>query len=185
MRRPSFSAVAALVFATSLSLGCRSAGPYGHASLYAPLEGEARATAGVTEYDPVMVQRFPEQWRAKPVSLFAVVTNRGTGPGGAPYLALSLRVLEPRNKCAGGEEESCRVTVSDREHGKLHALVRLSADDDIGEKSVNTGSLVRIVGKIGEEPDPADGTPIVSATFVRHWPRGSYVTSRAAAHMLR
>lgn len=176
---------AALSASVLLVAACHSAGPYGHSKVYAPTSDETNALAAAKDYDPVMAQRFPEQWRGKPVSVFGVVTNRGAGQDGAAYLALSVRTLEPRNLCDTDDEDTCRVTVGDREHAKLHALLKLGADDDIGEHSIGLGSLVRIVGTLGEDVDPNDGTPILRATFYRHWPRGFYVTAAAAGLMRR
>jgi hypothetical protein len=165
--------------------GCHSGGPYGHSKVYAPTGDEERAIAAAKEYDPVMAQRTPEQWRKKPVSLFGVVTNRGSGPGGAAYVALSVRALEPRNLCESDDEDSCRVAVSDREYARIHVLLNLVADDDLGEHSVGMSSLLRVAGTIGEDIDPIDGTPILRASFYRHWPRGFFVTAKAAAVMRR
>ena len=145
----------------------------------------AQLASAAKEYDPVMAQRSPDQWRGKPVSFFGVVTNRGSGPGGATYLAMSVRTLEPRNLCEAEDEDSCRVTVSDREHAVVHVLLNPTGDDEMGEHSVGMSSLLRIVGTTGDEVDPNDGTPIFRATFYRHWPRGFYVTSKAAAVLRR
>src|SRR4051812_40120348 len=89
------SALVALVALAAVALaGCHSAGPYGHAPTYATPSEEAAHVAGAREYDPVMFARQPEEWRKGNVTLFGIVTNRGTAPGGA-YLALSVRRLEP------------------------------------------------------------------------------------------
>lgn len=163
---------------------CGGAGPYGHSPKYVPLGDETRAVAGAREYDPIMVQRDPDGWRKKPTSLFGVVTARGTGPGGGTYLTLSVRTLEPRNLCDNmHDDDSCRVTVSDRDFGVVHAIVQLHGEDDVGEHSVGGGSLLRLVGMIGEDVDPEDGTPILRATYYRHWPRYFYVTKSAAREM--
>jgi hypothetical protein len=164
--------------------GCHGAGPYGHAPNYVPLSEERSAVAGAREYDPVMVQRSPEQWRKTRVALFGVVTNRGTGPGGGAYLTLSLRTVESRNLCTNhNDDDSCRVTVSDRDFGPVHALLALQPDDDVGEHSLGAGSLVRLVGVFGEDVDPVDGAPIIRATYYRHWPRYFYVTNASAGAM--
>jgi hypothetical protein len=163
---------------------CHSPGPYGFSPNYAPLDAEETAVTGATEYDPVMVQRDPEGWRKKRVTLFGVVTTRGSGPGGGAYLSLSVRRLEPRNLCDNAnDEDSCRVTVSDRDFGVVHALAPLSPDDDFGPGSIGPGSLVRVVGGFGEDLDPTDGTPVLRATYYRHWPRNFYVTRASAVHM--
>ena len=51
-----------------LCAACSSAGPYGYAPTYTPLDEEETAAEGAKEFDPVMAKRFPEEWRDKPVS---------------------------------------------------------------------------------------------------------------------
>lgn len=158
--------------------GCRSAGPYSYAPKYIATSDEETAATGAREYDPVMYQREPETWRKSSTVLFGVVSSRAPGPGGQAYLTLSVRRLEPRNLCTNAnDDDTCRVTVTDRDFGKIHALAKLKPEDDVGEKSVGVGSLVRIAGQLGEDVDPNDGSPIIRATFYRHWPRYYYVTS--------
>lgn len=173
-----------LLVGSLLLAACGGGGQYGHAVNYAPLSDEEKALTGAREYDPVMFQRKPEEWRAKPVSLFGVVTSRASGPGGGAYLTLSVRRLEPRNLCdSNADESTCRVTVSDADFGVVHVNVAFKGDDDMGEHSVGGGSLVRVVGMFGEDVDPADGSPIMRATYYRHWPRYFFVTKAAAAQM--
>jgi hypothetical protein len=165
-------------------LGCHSAGPYGHAVNYEPLGDEEKFASAAREYDPVMFQRQPDEWRAKPTSLFGVVTNRGSGSGGGAYLTVSVRRLEPRNLCDNAnDEDSCRVTVSDRDFGVVHAIASLRPEDDVGEHSVGIGSLVRVVGLFGQDLDSNDGAPIIRATYYRHWPRYTYVTKASSVNM--
>lgn len=164
-----------------LLAACHSAGPYGYAAQYANGEGEETAATGAKEYDPVMYGREPEQWRKGTSSLFGVVTGRAPGPGGAASLTMNVRRIEPRNLCTNkNDEDTCRVTVSDRDFGVVHALVMLRPEDDIGEHAVGVGSLVRVIGKLGEDADPNDGAPTLRATFYRHWPRYFYVTKSNA-----
>jgi hypothetical protein len=170
---------------SALFIGCHGAGPYGHARVYVTASGEDRAAAPAAEYDAFQFERTPDKLKGKQVWLFGVVTQRRPGPGGTAYLALSLRTLQPRNLCDNDEEDSCRVTVSEREMGRAHAMVALQGDDEIGERSVGLGSLVRVVGHVAEEVDPSDGTGVVRGEFYRHWPRGYYVTTKAAAVMHR
>jgi hypothetical protein len=92
-----------------------------------------------------------------------------------------LRALAPHNQCESRDEDSCRVTVSDRETGRAHALLTLTAEDDLGERSVGLGSLLRVVGTIAQDVDPTDGSAIVRAAFYRHWPRGFYKASKSGA----
>ena len=169
-----------------LVASCSSAGPYGHSPVYSPLDEEKAAIAGATDYDPVMAKRSPEQWKGKTVSLFGVVANRTPGAGGNTELKLSVRTLEPRNLCDSTDEDSCRVTVSSREHAVAHALLHLSsAEDDIGEHSIGLSSLVRVVGTLSDEVDPSDGEPVIRAKYYRHWPRAYYVTTADRGTMLR
>jgi hypothetical protein len=164
--------------------GCHSSGAYGYAPNYAPTSDEEAAVKGAREYDPVMYRREPEEWRRSKVTLFGVVTGRAPGPGGAASLTLSVRRLEPRNLCSNAnDEDTCRVTVSDRDFGVVHALAPLRPEDDMGEHSVSAGSLVRVIGQFGEDSDPADGNPVLRASFYRHWPRHFYVTKANADTM--
>ena len=164
---------------------CHSPGQYGFSRAYTPLDEEQEAVVKAKEFDPVMAQRSPDEWQGKPVSLFGIVKNRTAGPGGRADLTLSVRRLEPRNLCDSEDESSCRVTVSDREHAVVHALVKLSADDDIGKLSVGAGSLLRVVGPISDDVATGDGTPVIRADYYRHWPRNYFVTSADRSHMRR
>jgi hypothetical protein len=162
---------------------CHSAGTYGHSKVYAPTSSEESAVARNEEYDA----RPSAAGKAKdrPTWLFGVVTHRSAGPGGAAYVALSLRTLQTRNLCDSDDEDTCRVTVSEREMGRAHALLALSAEDEMGQESVGLGSLLRIVGNVTQDLDPNDGTAILRASFYRHWPRGFYVTTKASSVMKR
>jgi hypothetical protein len=174
-----------LFFLALLASACHSAGQYGFARTYEPLGSEEDAQKGVKDYDPVMAQRAPDDWKGKSVSVFGVVKVRNPGPGGTSDITLSVRTLEPRNLCDTADEDSCRVTVSDREHAVVHALVKLEDEDDIGKNSVGPGSLLRIIGPIRDTVDSSDGTSVIRATYHRHWPRNFYVTTADRAHMRR
>jgi hypothetical protein len=179
-RRAALAAALCLWFS-----GCHSPGPYGHSRVYSPLDAEETAAASAKPYDPVMVQRTPDQWKGKSVSVFGVVKARREGSGGANHLTLSVRSVEARNLCDSEDEDSCRVTVSEREHAVIHAQVKLEAEDDIGEKSIGPGSLVRVIGVVGDDVDANDGMPVLRATFYRHWPRNFYVTTADRENMRR
>lgn len=163
--------------------GCHSAGPYGHAPRYVQLDEETAAVSGAREYDPVMVERQPDQWRKGNIVLFGVVESRSAGPGGQALLKMSVRRLEPRNLCESeNDDDSCRVTVSDKDFGVVSALVVLRGDDDVGPRAVGQRSLLRIVGSLGQDVSP-DGTPILHASYYRHWPPFFYVTRQSATVM--
>jgi hypothetical protein len=165
------------VLLTLLLTACASAGPYGHSRTYSPLDEEESFAAGTVEYDPVMAKRSPDQWKGKTVSVFGVVLGRSPGSGGTAEVKLSVRTLEPRNLCDSSDDDSCRVTVGEHEHAVVHALLHLSAEDDIGERSMGPRSLVRVIGTLTDDVDPSDGEPVLRAKYYRHWPRGYYVTT--------
>lgn len=171
----------ALVFAAALS--CASAGPYGYSRSYEPLDEEEDAAAGARAYDPVMASRSPARWKDVKISVYGVVTARREGPGGTTHVTLSLRTLEPRNLCESRDDSSCRVTVSEREHGVVHAHLALRPEDALGAQSVNPGSLVRVIGKISDQVDENDGGHTLKAVYYRHWPRNYYVTTAARSFM--
>jgi hypothetical protein len=176
-----FAAFAGLTVSVA---ACHSAGPYGHDPRYAELSDETTAVAGAREYDPVMVDRQPEEWRKGTIVLFGVVESRTPGPGGQAMLKLSVRRLEPRNLCDNEhDDDSCRVTVSDKDFGIVYALVTLRGDDDMGPRAVGQKSLVRIVGTLGQDVAPSDGAHVLHATYVRHWPMYFYVTRSSASNM--
>ena len=174
-----------LSLATPLVLSCHGAGPYGHSKAYTPRSAEESAVSGNKEYDPLLAERALDKLKGRSVWLFGVVTNRGSGPGGAAYVALSLRTLQQKNLCETDDEDSCRVTVSEREMGRAHALIALAAEDDMGQESVGLGSLLRVARAVTQDLDPNDGTPILRTTYYRHWPRGFYVTTKASSFMKR
>jgi hypothetical protein len=169
---------------TAAATACHGAGPYGHSPRYVELSDETAAAAGARDYDPVMVERQPEAWRKGTVSLFGVVENRSAGPGGQALLKLSVRRLELRNLCESNQDDdSCRVTVSDKDFGVVWALVELRGDDDVGPRSVGQRSLLRIVGTLGQDVATADGAPVLHARWSRHWPVYFYVTRASARDM--
>ena len=174
----------ALVLTFAL-FGCGSAGQYGHSRAYQPLSAEDSAAEGSREYDPVMAERDKADWKKGTVSLFGVVKSRTAAKDGGAYVSLSMRTLSDRNLCDDFDEDTCRVTVSEHEHAVLHATLKLASEDDIGQNSVGKGSLLRVVGKLTDEVDPDDGTPVLRASYYRHWPRNFFVTTADAAHMTR
>jgi hypothetical protein len=175
----SWLVAASVLFVTA----CSSAGPYGYSRTYVPLSPEADAADGAHDYDPVMAERDKVEWKKRKVSVFGIVNKRAEGPSGTAYVTLSVRTLEARNLCEALDEQTCRVTVGEHEFAIVHALLKLSPSDDIGEKSLNRGSLVRVLGKLTDEVDPEDGTPVMKAEYYRHWPRNYFVTTASRPDM--
>jgi len=174
-----------LTLLSLVSLACHSAGPYGYARNYQPLSAEQSASEGAREFDPVMAERDKEDWKKGTVSLFGVVKARTSAKSGGAYLTLSMRTLSPRNLCDDFDEDTCRVTVSEHEHATLHAIVKLSSEDEVGEHSLGKGSLVRVVGQLTDEVDPDDGASVLRVSYYRHWPRHFYVTTAMASGMTK
>jgi hypothetical protein len=165
------------------ALGCGGAGAYGHAPHYVELGDEATAAAGAREYDPMMAERQPDQWRQAKVALFGVVDKREVGPGGQARLTLSVRRLEERNLCdSESDSDTCRVTVSDKDFGVVTVLASLKGDDDVGPRSVGPRSLLRVVGTIGQDV-ASTGSLVLHANWYRHWPPFYYVTRASARDM--
>jgi hypothetical protein len=163
-----------VALAIVLSAGCGGS-PYGHAPRYVPADREDAFVAGARPYDAAAPQRPGDA--ARRVVLFGVVDSRAAGPGGQALLKLRVRALEPSNQCGrAGDDDSCRVTVSEKDFGVAWALVELRADDDVGPRAVGQRSLLRIVGTVGQDVSPADGAPVVHALWYRHWPRSEYVS---------
>ena len=177
--------VLALPSLTLLLLGCHSAGPYGFARTYQPLSAEKSAVEGARQFDPVMAERDKEDWKKGTVTLFGIVKGRSSAKSGGAYLTLSMRTLSDRNLCDDFDEDTCRVTVSEHEHATLHAIVKLTSEDEVGEHSVGKGSLVRVVGQLTDEVDPDDGASVLRVSYYRHWPPAFYVTEQARSYMRR
>jgi hypothetical protein len=166
----------ALVSLSLALFACSSAGQYGYSRTYSPLDEEEDFLDGTRELDPVMVERAPRTWSKSRISVFGVVKERKQAPGGASDLTLSMRSLEPRNLCDSMDEETCRVTISEREHAIVHAIVALKGEDDLGKHAVAPGSLVRVIGKLAQGVDE-DGSYVLQTEYLRHWPRDYYVTT--------
>lgn len=166
--------VSAVVSFTALA-ACGGAGRWGHARQYVPTKDEKSATEGARELDAPMATLKPEAWRGQKVKFFMVVSDRKPAPGGGAYLTGQLHTLNEINGCDNKyDEDSCRVTIKPTGHEVVHASVRLLPDDDVGELRVSTGSLVRVVGVLGDATDPDDGKLVINATWYRQWPMGYY-----------
>jgi hypothetical protein len=182
LRRSALRLGAALA-ALLLSAGCHSAGQYGYARSYDPLSEEEDAVEGAREFDPIMMEREPESWRGTKLSIFGVVKGRSQAPGGGAYLTLSVRRLLDRNLCDSMDEDTCRVSVTDHEFGLIHAVVKLTPEDDLGKLSLSSGSLVRVIGTLTDDVDKNDGMQVLKGSYYRHWPRNYFVTDSDRDHM--
>lgn len=171
-----------------LTLGaCSSPGPYGYAQLYSPLDAEEAATEDSVPYDPSAARRKPDTWKGRLVSTFGVVTEVQSGPNdGTRRVRLSMRGLQPRNLCAGPDDDTCRVTVTETEFSVVWAVVPLEALQPVitPPNPVQRGSLLRVVGKFVPSKDASE-LPTIDVHFARHWPYQTYVTTGARESMRR
>jgi len=185
VRRHRPRAIAFLAFCVLTWCGCSSAGPYGFSRDYTPLSAEETALQGSERYDPVMSKRLPNEWRSKKLDVFGVVLARAEGRDGLADLTLSVRRLAARNLCEEADADTCRVTVSDQELARVHALVKLDQADTVGNDRVQPRSLMRVLGKLEDQPNKEDGSDVLLASYYRHWPAAYFVTEQARSYMRR
>lgn len=176
-----------LLGASLLALGCASAGPFGHAQLYTPLDVEESATQGSVPFDPSAARRKPETWKGRRVAAFGVITDIAkSNDAGTQRVLLSMRGLQPRNLCDGPDDETCRVTVTEKEFAQLWAVIPEGKVVPVRtpKDRLQPGSLLRVVGNLEPAPNDTD-PPTVNADFARHWPLQMYVTTSARQSMRR
>lgn len=192
--------------------GCGAGGSYGYAKTYEPLsdEEELLETADVhLSYE--QVRRAPRGYVNAKLAWFGVVEEMHAVPcvkglsqrelsmcqSGKKLMEvfLSYRTHRRRHLCTDASDSSCRVTVSDRDGGKVVARMSIAPSELEGDDRIWRGSLVRIYGspEVPKElPGPEslqvpdeDIPVIVNVDWYRHWPMGRYVTSGDASHMRR
>jgi hypothetical protein len=179
-RRGLWSSIGLLVLAA-----CSSAGPYGFSRTYSSLDAEESALQGSERYDPVMSKRLPAEWHTKKLDVFGIVLARAEGRDGLADLTLSVRRLAARNLCEEADESTCRVTVGDQELARVHALVKLGQNDNVGSERVQPRSLVRVVGKLEDQTNKDDGSDVLVSDYYRHWPPAYFVTEQARSYLRR
>ncbi len=177
MRAPRFLPLVVLLAA------CGGAGPYGYAREYEPLGDEEEWAEREQRIPYEDVRRDPADHVSSTVGWFGVVTGVDAS-GDRARVAMSFRTHQARHLCEDERDSSCRVTVSDRSSGPFTAVVALRPEDQSGQDRVWQGSLLKVYGSPNGEFDDQGG-PVVEAQWYRHWPRGNYVTTGAAASMRR
>lgn len=180
------------------TLSACGAGQYGYARQYVATgdEDEYLERAQPLSYEEV--RRGSGAAATALVTWFGVVTAVEPGEGGLSKITATYRTPQARNLCRDERASSCRVTVSDRPGGVFSAHVRLADEDRSGADAVKIGSLVRIYGRAVAQQRPASATPqivegvptavtptdfpepLLNVEYYRHWPRGTFVTTRAA-----
>jgi hypothetical protein len=180
MRRSALS----LALISCFVAGCGGGGAYGYARTYAAL-GEEQAYL-----ERAVEASFEEVRRTRPeeqpfLSWFGVVRAVEDAGGGRVRVSLSLRAHQERHLCRGPEEDTCRVTVSERELGTFTALFTARPEDlREGTGRLQTGSMLRLYGTATAETD-AGGGPVIEVEWYRHWPPSTYVTTASRGSMRR
>ncbi len=166
------------------ALGC-AGNPYGYARTYLPLDDEASYAAQAIEPPYGDVQRDPGSFGDRLIGWFGVVQDVASQDDGTVLVRMSQRPHVDRQLCSGRSDDSCRVTVSERDLGPFSVRVRLrSGADSEGENRVQRESLLKIYGKPSGDYDTTGG-PFLTVEYYRHWPRGQYVDTTAQTLMRR
>lgn len=167
-----------------LVMGCGSAGPYGYSRHYTPLGAEEDQLETVTEVTYEMLRRRPQDYTSNTVAWFGHVKDVRRDDAGHAVITLAFRTLAPRNLCDDATDSSCRVTVSARDGGRFQAQLNLRPEEQEGPDRLWIGSLVRVFGTPTGDVSEEDG-PVIRASYHRHWPHGTYVTTGARRSMRR
>ena len=168
-----------------LSAACGGGGQYNHARTYKPLGPEKDHLEAAEQHVSLEeVKRDPNGFKEHELGWFGVVTNVAEAEDGKSLLTLSLRAHQERHLCEGENDDTCRLTVSERDLGSFTVAVDVKPDDKVGKDRLWVGSLVRVYGHPTGEYD-ANGAPLIDVEYYRHFPRGTYVTTAARAGMRR
>jgi hypothetical protein len=178
----------ALVLPTLLvlvSLCACASNPYGYAPQYVPLSSEEPYLERGVDQSYEELRRDPSSHQQELVAWFGVVESAPkVGSSAEVHVALNLHFHQERHLCTDQFDSSCRVTISDKTGGPFSAILVLKPNEREGRDRVYTGSLLKVYGHVTTEYDDRGG-PIIKADYYRHWPHGTYVTTRRAVNMRR
>jgi hypothetical protein len=170
---------------TLLSGACGGGGQYNHARTYKPLDAEEDHLEAAEQHVSLEeVKRDPNGFKEHELGWFGVVTDVAQTSQGKTRLWFSLRAHQQRHLCTGDNEDTCRLTVSEKHLGSFVADVDIAPEDKVGRDKLWIGSLVRVYGHPTGEYEE-DGAPLIDVDYYRHFPRGSYVTTAARTGMRR
>jgi hypothetical protein len=165
-------------------LGC-GGNPYGYAHYYLPLDDEESYAARAVEPPYTDVVRDPGAFTEQTIGWFGVVREVVPQEDGSVLVRMSQRPHIDRHLCSGRSDDSCRVTISERDAGPFSVRLRLRPGGDAeGVNRVQRESLLKIYGRPSGDYDSTGG-PILSVDYYRHWPRGQYLDTTAQALMRR
>ncbi|MBI5500749.1 MAG: hypothetical protein HY907_10945 [Deltaproteobacteria bacterium] len=166
------------------ALGC-GGNPYGYARYYIPFGEEDTYAAAAIEPPYTDVVRDPGAFADETLGWFGVVREVLPQDDGSVLVRMSQRPHVERHLCSARSEDSCRVTVSERDAGPFSVRLRLRpGPDSEGENRVQWESLLKIYGRPGGDYDSTGG-PLLDVDYYRHWPRGQYVDTTASPVMRR
>ena len=160
---------------------CASTHPYSFGREYAPLSVEEDYLERQAPLSYEEVRRDPAGHRADLLGWFGTVVEVKPGVV-VTTVALDLRFHQPRHLCSDESEESCRVTVSERDGGPFSVRLRLHPEDRAGRARLAPGSLIKVYGRVVDEFDDRGG-PVLEAIYYRHFPTGTYVISSHTGQM--
>lgn len=168
-----------------LLAGCAGGGPYGFSRTYEPLSAEEPYAdqEQVRSYEEV--RRDPQGHGGVMLGWFGTVVEVKER-GDVAEVALELRFHQDRHLCGDEGEDSCRVTITEREGGPFSARLHLRPEDRTGRLRVGPGSLLKVYGTATEAFDERGG-PVLDGVYYRHFPTGTFVTTGITAqkHMRR
>jgi hypothetical protein len=172
-----------LTILTLVSSACGAGGQYNHARTYKPLGDEKGHYKAVDQHVSLEeVKRDPNGFKDNELGWFGVVTDVGEGSDGKSRLKFSLRAHQERHLCTGPNDDTCRLTVSEKDLGSFVADVDIRPEDRSGFDRLWVGSLVRVYGHPTGQYDN-DGAPLIDVEYYRHFPRGTFVTTAARMGM--
>ena len=158
---------------------------YGYGRYYIPLDEEDSYAASALEPPYTDVVRDPGGFADQTIGWFGVVREVVRQDDGTVLVRMSQRPHVERHLCSARSDDSCRVTVSERDAGPFSVRMRLHAGaDSEGENRIQWESLLKIYGRPSGDYDSTGG-PLLTVDFYRHWPRGQYVDTTASAIMRR
>lgn len=166
-----------------LAVGCVS-NPYGFAPQYVPNSDEEPLMERAVEPSYEEVRRDPANYQQALVAWFGVVEQVHPAKGAEVRVTLNQHFHQDRHLCTDQFASSCRVTISEREGGPFSVLLTLQPEDREGRNRLYAGSLLKVYAHPKTDYDERGG-PILRAEYYRHWPRGTYVTTRRSVNMRR
>jgi hypothetical protein len=170
---------------TLVSSACGGGGQYNHARTYKPLDAEEDHLEAAEKHVSLEeVKRDPNGFKSHELGWFGVVTDVAETSDGKSRITFSLRAHQERHLCSGANDDTCRLTVSERDLGSFVAELAVKPEDREGMDRLWIGSLVRVYGHVTGEYDE-EGAPVIDVAYYRHFPRGTFVTTAARTGMRR